>query len=171
MENFKQVEPKTVRDNIFKLIGGDWMLVTSGEKDNFNTMTASWGAMGVLWNKEIAISFIRPQRYTYKFANKYDIFTLSFFDEKYKEALKYCGSHSGRDVNKIAIAGLNPIFNESGGIYFNEAKLVMICKNIYFDDIKPENILDRSIFNIYPKKDYHRMFIGEIKHCLVKNNI
>ena len=102
MSEFKRISPEEINDNPFKLIGKDWGLVTGGTKDGFNTMTISWGGIGVMWNKPVAFTFIRPQRYTYEFLEKDDIFTISFYDESYRKALSLCGSKSGRDINKPA---------------------------------------------------------------------
>jgi flavin reductase (DIM6/NTAB) family NADH-FMN oxidoreductase RutF len=162
------VDPCLIKDNAFKLIGADWMLITAGTTKSFNTMTANWGTMGELWNKKIAICFIRPVRHTYTFMEQVEYYTLSFFDEKYRDVLRFCGSKSGREVDKIAETGLTPRTAESGAVYFEEARLVMECKKIYIHDIDPAHFLDAKIDDEYPKKDYHRMYVGEVVRCLLK---
>jgi len=162
------IDPCLIKDNVFKLIGADWMLITAGSIRSFNTMTASWGAFGELWNKKISICFIRPVRHTYTFMEKADYYTLSFFDEKHRDVLKFCGSRSGRDVNKVAKTGITPVETESGAVYFDEARLVLECRKIYFSDLDPAHFLDSKIDNEYPQKDYHRMYIGEVIRCLVR---
>lgn len=163
----KQVNVKLLSANVFKLLDDDWMLVTSGNKGLFNTMTASWGSFGILWNKPIAMGFIRPQRHTFDFVNTNDFFTLSFFPEKYREALNFCGSHSGRTVDKVSQTGLSPLYTKNGSVYFAEAKLVFECKKLYSDDLKEENFTQTDLIEkIYPKRDFHRVFIGEIVSCL-----
>jgi flavin reductase (DIM6/NTAB) family NADH-FMN oxidoreductase RutF len=158
---------KLLTDNIFKLLDDNWMLITAGNSTSFNTMTASWGTFGFLWNKPIAICFIRPERYTMKFIEKADLFTLSFFPEQYHEVLSYCGSHSGKDTDKIKNTGLTPVTTEHGGIYFSQARLMLECKKLYTDKFKPENfIMTNLIKEIYPRKDFHHLFIGEIITCL-----
>jgi len=151
-----------IRDNPFHLIGSVWMLVTAGAMKSFNTMTASWGGLGVLWNKQVCYVFIRPTRYTYEFMERDGSFSLSFFEEDQREALNFCGSHSGRDVDKIKQTGLTPVQDPSGAVYFNEARLVLICKKMYYQDINPSNFIDTMIDKNYPDKDYHRMYVGEI---------
>lgn len=164
---FKKISAYDLKENIFKLINKDWMLITAGERELFNTMTASWGAFGELWSKEVAICFIRPQRHTFNFMNKCKMFSLSFFDEKYRDALTICGSTSGRDTDKMEKSGLNPVF-DGNHIYFKEAKLILKCEKIYTDDIDPSRFEVESIDKIYPNKDYHRMFIGEIIETISK---
>lgn len=167
-KELQPIDPSLIKDNAFKLIGSDWMLITAGTMKSFNTMTASWGTIGELWNKKICICYIRPVRHTFSFIDNATHFTLSFFEEQFREVLRFCGSTSGRDVNKIAKTGITPVEAESGAIYFAEARLVFECKKIYFHDLDPDNFLDPKIHDEYPNKDYHRMYIGEVVRCLVK---
>ena len=164
---FRETRPELLTDNPFTLIGADWMLITAGTHDAFNTMTASWGGMGILWERKVAICFIRPTRYTYEFAERSPAFTLSFFGEKHRKALTYCGTHSGRDTDKVKGAGLTPV-KEGGFVYFEEARLVLACRKIYSQDILPERFIDPRIESMYPQKDYHRMYFGEIVKCLAQ---
>ena len=166
---FKEIEPELIKNNTFKLIGSDWMLITAGTLKAYNTMTASWGGFGVLWSKKICFCFIRPQRYTYRFMENSKNWTLSFFEAKYRKVLEFCGSNSGREVNKIAMTGLTPVEGTSGSVYFAEARLVIECKKIYFQDIDPNHFIDPNIHENYPDKDYHRMYIGEIIRCLISD--
>ena len=80
-----KISEEELKDNVFRLVGADWMLITAGDVNAYNTMTASWGAMGVLWNKNVCFCFIRPTRHTRLFVEKNKMFTLSFFDEKYAD--------------------------------------------------------------------------------------
>lgn len=164
-ELFKLVEPEKITDNPFQLIGRDWMLITAGDLEKFNTMTASWGGMGILWNRNVCFCVVRPSRYTYNFMEETGSFTLSFFEEKYRKALSFCGSKSGRDVDKIAATGLTPLESKLGSVYFQEARLVMECKKLYYQDLEPGNFLDPSIEKNYNGKDYHRLYVGEIMGC------
>lgn len=166
MKKFVKIKPDEITDNPFKLIGNDWMLITAGNNENFNTMTASWGTLGILWNKPVAIAYVRPTRYTYKFTETSDYFTLTYFHEEHRSILNFCGTKSGRNVDKIAETGLKPIESDLGNIYFEQARLVIECKKIYFDDIDNQLFLDNHIEKLYPKKDYHRFYIGEIVNVL-----
>lgn len=167
--NFHPVLPQEIGDNTFNLIGKDWMLITAGSPDNFNTMTASWGGLGVLWNKNIAWCVIRPQRYTYEFMEREEDFTLSFFTEEYRAALNLYGSKSGRDMDKAAAAGITPVQGaHPGTTTFEEARMYLSCRKIYFQDIDPKHFLDEKIQKNYPARDYHRMYVGEILACHIK---
>ena len=165
----KNVDIRSVLKNPFRLLDNDWALLTAGSIESFNTMTVSWGGFGVLWDRNICYCFCRPHRYTYEFLEKSGSFTLSFFEEKYRNVLDFCGSHSGRDKDKIAETGISPVGGELNSVYFSEARLVYVCRKIYFQDILPENFIDPSVNKHYPEKDYHRMYLGEVVSCLKKD--
>lgn len=168
MTEFKEVTLRELTESPVKLIGDDWMLVTAGNEQKFNTMTASWGGVGVLWGKEVAFVFVRPQRYTYEFVEHEKHLTLSFFDEKYRSVLNFCGSKSGRDVDKVKETGLTPVVTEQG-VYFEEAKAVMVCKKMYVDDLKESHFLSEDVIaRWYPNKDFHRMYVCVVEKVLVK---
>ena len=164
-DTFTKIDATKLSDNAFKLIGKDWMLITAGTKASYNMMTASWGGLGVLWDKKVCFCFIRPTRHTYGFMEKADQFTLSIFPEKYRDILVKCGTQSGKTTNKMDIKELTPVELSKDSVTFEQASLVFVCKKIYFQDILPENFLDAKIEANYPDKDYHRMYIGEIVEC------
>ena len=165
--DFEEIKPAALAENAIKLIGYDWMLITAGEEQRYNTMTASWGSMGMLWNKPVMFIFIRPQRYTYEFVELEEKFTCSFFDEKYRSKLNFCGTYSGRDCNKVEEVNLTPMFS-GDYISFEEARIIMECRKIYYQDINPDCFVLPGIQKHYPDNDYHRMYIGEIISLKVK---
>ena len=162
---FRKINAIEIKGNPFEKIGEGWMLITAGNLDEFNTMTASWGTLGVLWNLNVAICFVRPQRYTYQFMEKFNRFTLSFFKEKYREVLKFCGSHSGRNVDKIAQTNIHPLLFSDNAVGFQEAELTIVCNKIYSHQMSSEMFENLNPDTVYPLKDYHRMYIGEIDGC------
>ncbi len=167
---FKEINMREeIKFNPFSKIGNDWMLITAGDKEKCNTMTASWGAMGVLWNKNIAMAFVRPQRYTFEFIEKNDYYSLCFFPFEHKDKLVFCGKNSGRDVDKIQKTGLKILYDQKAP-YFEQANMVFICKKIYNRFIDPECFVDSDLENNYELKDYHKMYIGEIEKCLIKED-
>ena len=104
----REIKATEIKENAIKLIGKDWALITAGDESGYNTMTASWGGLGQLWNKDVCFIFIRPQRYTYEFIEKNELFTMSFYPEEYRKALSFCGTKSGRDYDKAKETGLTP---------------------------------------------------------------
>lgn len=158
---------KDVKENLVKLISDDWALVSVGDKNKWNTMTISWGAVGELWGKDVVFAFIRPQRYTKEFMDREDYFTVSFFDENYKDALRICGSKSGRDCDKISMAGLTPSF-DGEAVYPAEARLVIKCRKIAVQKMDNAGFIDESIEANYRSGDYHFVYVGEIEKVLEK---
>jgi flavin reductase (DIM6/NTAB) family NADH-FMN oxidoreductase RutF len=167
--NFKNIKPAEIEGNVFKMIGSGWALISAGKIGSYNMMTASWGTMGVLWNKNIFMCFIRPGRYTFEFMQREKYFTANFLPDKYRDKLNYCGSNSGRDIDKMKEPGLTPMESGSGAVCFEEAGLILECRKIYSQDLDPGNFLDRSLESNYPLKDYHRIFAGEIVNCMKKD--
>jgi flavin reductase (DIM6/NTAB) family NADH-FMN oxidoreductase RutF len=162
-EVFKKSKPEDLTENVFNLIGKEWFLISAGTPDNFNMMTASWGTMGVFWNKPMFMCFIRPTRHTYNFIEESDVYTISFLGEQNKAIHKICGSKSGRDIDKVKETGLIPVTTENGSITYQQARLVVECKKMYIDNLTPVYFIPDNIDDdIYPNKDYHRMYFGEI---------
>ncbi len=158
----KKILPENINDNIFKLIGKDWMLVAAQKDGKVNAMTASWGFGGVMWGKNAVVVGIRPQRYTKEFVDNGDTFSITILPESYRETMSYFGTVSGRDEDKIAKTGLTVAHDENTP-YFEEGRLVLICKKMYSQEIKEENFIDKSIIDRwYPNKDYHMMYVAEI---------
>ncbi len=166
-DNMKEILPRDIKENPIRLISEGWGLLTAGTADAWNTMTVSWGALGELWGKDVAIVFVRPQRHTKAFMDGSEYFTLSFYDETYRDALRLCGTKSGRDVDKAAATGLTPVYAE-GTTYFAQAKLVLICKKIACQTMDPAGFLTQDIRQNYNADDYHTTYVGEIVKVLEK---
>ncbi len=170
MSNFKKILPNELKENTFKLIGKDWMLITSKVNDVSNSMTASWGAMGVMWGKPVVYVVVRPQRYTKEFIDVSEKFSLTFFDETYRKTLNYFGTVSGRDEDKITTSGLTLTY-ENGIPYYEESKIAILCKNLYKQDLTKDSFINEELINLwYPKNDYHCLYIAEIETVLVKED-
>ena len=162
----KEITYQELNINPITEISDGWMLLTAGTEGNYNTMTCSWGHIGAIWGHgrgaATAICYVRPQRYTKEFMDREPLYTLCFFPEGYKKQLGYLGSHSGRDGDKVAAAGLTPIHGD-GYTYFAEAKLVLVCRKLYQAPLVEEGFHDKSVQEAnYPNRDLHDMYIGEI---------
>ena len=164
---YQKIDIKELTFQPFERIGTDWLLITAGNQEKFNMMTASWGGVGVLWNKNVATIYIRPQRFTKEFVDAADTFSLTFFPDGFRNALTYCGRNSGRDVDKVKETDLTPDFDYDAPT-FTEGNLVLICKKLYAQEIDPNCFLDGDIEKNYPQKDYHTMYIGEILEAYCK---
>ena len=165
----KQIEINEFSENPFKLIGSDWMLITAKKGDKTNMMTASWGGVGILWNKPVATIYVRPQRYTKEFIDNEEYFSLCVLPEEYRQILNYCGTKSGRDEDKIAETKLTIDESEKAPI-FKESRLVLICKKLYAQDLTEQSFIDNSLVEKnYKAKDFHTMYIAEIEKILTNN--
>lgn len=145
----KQIDVKELKDNFFETIGKEWMLVTAGDAEHFNMMTASWGGIGWLWNKPVAFVFIRPERYTYEFAEQSDLLTLSFLgtSKDARQIYQICGTKSGRDMDKVAACGLTIEPTEQGAVAYSQARLTLVGRKLYADDLQSECFIDKQLLD------------------------
>ena len=164
---FRSVKPEELSINPFHAIGSDWMLITAQHDEKVNTMTASWGGIGIMWNDPVATCYIRPQRYTREFVDGSDYFSLCFFGGQHREDLVLCGRVSGRDSDKIAQTGMTVMYDKAAP-YFAEATTVLICRKLYRQEMQPDCFVDPEIESHYPQKDYHIMYLGKVEECLVQ---
>ena len=167
--SFKELDIKEYEFSPVKAIGDNWGILTGTDGDGFNSMTVSWGSVGVLWSKPCVFVFVRPGRYTYKFMEQGEYFSLAIMPEGIHSEMAVFGSKSGRDIDKYEASGFTPL--KEKGVYFpKEAETVFICKKIAAGDIAPSWFIDPEIDpKNYPKKDYHRMYVGEIITLLKKD--
>lgn len=172
MHSFQPYPADLLKLNPFSKIGTEWMAVTAGNDKKANTMTASWGTIGVLWGKNVVSIFVRDSRYTKEFIDKNDTFSLTFFDMSDKEnklALKYFGAVSGRTEDKIANAKIHLDYASDGTPYIDEGNLVLICRKLSATKLLPEQFIDNSIDSTwYKDKDYHTMYVAEVIEILAR---
>lgn len=161
-KGFRKMVPKDISDNLF-VINDRWMLVTGGRDSSFNSMTASWGGFGTAWSKPVAFMLIRDTRYAFEFLQKDSVYTLSFFDKKYKEPMQLIGSKSGRDTDKIKEAGFTPIVMPSGAVSFKEADLIVECKKLLSQPVDTTKVTSEDVIHWYREEaGVHNIFFGEI---------
>ena len=168
MHVFQPLPIEVAELNPFTKLSKEWALVSVGNKSKYNTMTVSWGGMGVVWGKNVVYIFIRDSRYTKEFLDSGDLFSISFLDEEFRSALNYCGAQSGREGNKFAGASLTPAFRHSIP-YPDEANYVILCKKLAAVPITEENFTDSSIMKKwYTDGDMHTMYVGEIIEMMAR---
>lgn len=160
------------KEDAFKLIGKEWMLVTAGDEKKFNMMTASWGGIGWLWNKPVAFVFVRPERYTHEFIEAAGRLTLSFYPEEMRGALQLCGTKSGRDTDKAEATGLTPVALESGAMTFGEARMTLDCRKLFKAEMTKADFIDKEVlerwYNDTPGGGLHTVYIAEIEGVYTK---
>ena len=168
MSEFKKIAVSDLNLNPFNAIGKQWMLITAGDKDSYNMMTASWGGIGVLYNRPVAICFINPARYTYSIMEKGDTYTLTFYPDNCRKALEYCGTKSGRDEDKVKGSGLTPVQTENGAMAFSQATLIIECRKLVSQSISLDAINNAQEREKRAMQPMHKMYIGEILNVWVK---
>ena len=157
--------------NPAELIGKQWMLITAGTEESFNTMTASWGGLGFLWNRPVAFVFVRPNRHTASFIDVQAAFTLSFMPEKYRNDLLFCGRNSGRDVDKMAATALQPLVTESGLVAMADADLVLECRKMAVATMQETDFVNFAEVSPQwydPTNPLHKVYICEIASTYVR---
>lgn len=165
---FQKISVKELDYNVFHMLDDEWALVSAKKDGAVNTMTVSWGGAGILWGKEVATIYIRPNRYTKEFIDAGNMFTISFFGGDHKKELGYLGKVSGRDEDKIKTVGFHVEMIEDQPT-FEESNLVFVCKKLYADTIKSECFLERELDEKwYPDEEYHTMYIAEIVSAYTK---
>lgn len=170
MADFREITPEELNESTFRVIGKDWILITAPDETKecgANAMTASWGGLGVLWNKPVVTVYVRPQRHSFALCEAADRISLCVLPAEHRDALKLCGTKSGRDADKLKESSLT--CSDADGVkVINESRLVFICKKAYADTIKKECFVDKDHLKHYPTDDFHRIYILEIEKILVK---
>ncbi|MBE6062127.1 MAG: flavin reductase family protein [Clostridium butyricum] len=170
MSDFKEIKANAIKNNPFEMIGTDWMLISAKKDNKVNTMTASWGGLGVIWNKNVVTVYIRPQRYTKEFVDNSDTFSITVLGEDYRKELSYLGTVSGRNEDKIKKAGLT-VVEDDNTPYFNEGNIIFLCRKLYAQKLDEKAFVDKNLISKnYLKEDFHIMYIGEIVKVLVKED-
>lgn len=165
---FREIGVNEITGNVFERIGKQWMLITAGDVNHCNTMTASWGGVGIMWGKPVATAYIRQSRYTKEFVDREQYFTISFLPEEYREALNLCGTVSGRERDKIKEAGLTAV-DVDETTAFAEAELVFVCRKVFHQTMEPMCFDEpENLKKWYGDQDYHTMYMGEIVKILAK---
>lgn len=149
------------RADSFDIFDKEWALLTAGAGQHYNTMTISWGGLGTLWGKPVATVYVKPIRYTHQFMEQNDYFTVSFYPDKYRKALGLLGSLSGRDSDKVAMAGLTPRALDNT-VTFHEAQITLVCKKIYRQALDTTAMPAEVVSAFYSEEAPHTMYIGEV---------
>ena len=170
---FKQIFPEEISDNVFKLAGKDFYLITAGKENHYNSMVGSGGGFGMMFMKPATWCFLRADRYTLEIIEKEQTYTLSYFPNEYREQMLFFGKKSGRNSEKMKETELTKIQTSSGNISFKEAKLIIECKLTALTIGHPDDYCTQEakdyINEAYKEANvYRKMVFGEISHVWVK---
>jgi flavin reductase (DIM6/NTAB) family NADH-FMN oxidoreductase RutF len=164
---FKTISADQLTAQPFKLLGVGGYLLTAGPIADHNSMTCGWGTLGFLWGRNVVNVYVRPHRYTYEFMERHEFFSLSLLPPEYKSAINLFGTVSGRDRDRCKEAGLT-LAEKNGTAYYLQADTVIFARKIYCQDMYPSRFLDESILKLYAKKDYPRIYTGEVLQIIKK---
>jgi flavin reductase (DIM6/NTAB) family NADH-FMN oxidoreductase RutF len=172
-ELFQPIETTGLTDNVFKLVGKDYTVITAGNPGSFNSMTASWGGQGILFGKPVTWCFLRASRYTLELMRKETSYTMSYFDDKYKEQVLFFGSKTGRNTDKMKETTLTHVLTPSGNSSYKEARLIFECKLTEITTVNPDDFYaqadkDFIIEGYNDVKAYHKLVFGEITKIWIK---
>ncbi len=170
--SFHEIEAESLSWNPFVQIGKGWFLVGAGDEKAHNAMTVSWGGLGVWWGKNAVTVYIRESRYTKKFLDENEYFTVSALPEAYRKEMGFFGSHSGRDGDKFVEAGLVP-YPICGTVGVAEADTILVCRKLLHVPLPKETFLDAEACGKWyagaDEGNFHTMYIGEIIKVLQKD--
>jgi flavin reductase (DIM6/NTAB) family NADH-FMN oxidoreductase RutF len=159
----QSIDPEKLELHPVDLWKNRWLVLTAGTIENCNMMTVAWGSIGFMWNLPFAQIVVRPQRYTLEYLERSQCFTLCSFPEKYQKDLKHLGTVSGRNCPKLA--GTSLTLKPSCAVLspcYEEASLILECRKMYSQDMSPSGFVTNAAAKVYPEKDYHRIYFGEI---------
>ncbi|HIU88996.1 MAG TPA: flavin reductase [Candidatus Caccomonas pullistercoris] len=169
----EKIDLKALGAPLVERIAKEWMLVTAGTADGWNTMTASWGGVGWLWNRPVAFVFVRPERYTHEFIERHERLTLSFLSPEERDVLSFCGSHSGRDCDKAQATGLRPLPTPGGSVTFEQARLTLECRKLFKSEMAAADFLDKECLERWygpgEGQSLHTVYVVEIEHAYSKD--
>ena len=166
---FTEISPWDFTCAPFSLVGKQKLLLSATDTRGTNAMTVAWGGFGVMWGNCVAFFAIRPSRYTYAFAEAGERFSLMALADGHDAALAYCGTHSGRDGDKIAAAGLTPGVLPSGAFCVDEAALIFDLEKIYSCHLLPTDFCSEStVEKWYEKGDLHKLYFARINKIYQK---
>lgn len=156
--------PLTLSEHLLaRLKGGALLTVQAGE--SLNTMTIGWGLIGVLWDKPVFMVPVRNSRHTYSILEKAVDFTVVAPSGDRKDVLTFCGTKSGRDLDKLKACHLTTRPGQhTASPVLDMAGLHLECRILYKTPIDPAH-LDKALASLYPKHDYHTLYFGEIVSC------
>ena len=158
------LNPLALPESFFtQLQEGAFLTVRAGE--SLNTMTIGWGTVGVAWSRPVFTVLVRDSRHTFAIMERAVDFTVTVPTEDLTDALAFCGSKSGRDLDKFAACGLklkpglrtvSPVLDVRG--------VQLECRIVYKAPMDPSR-MDPALAALYPGKDYHTLYYGEILGC------
>lgn len=170
---FKSIDVKDIPGEPFTLVSENYGILTVGNSDKFNSMVTSWGGWGIQFGKPAVFHMLRSNRYTLELIREQDKYTVSFFDQKYKQDLMPFGRQSGRDSNKMAETQLSPVQTPNGRMAYKEASIILECTLQGVTTVSPDDFKNEDnrkfITDAYAETgDYHKIVFSEITNVWIR---
>ena len=166
-DRWKEIAFSDFNCDAFRIWKEEHLVLAAGDfaANEYNAMAVGGGFLGFLWGVPAVMVLVRPQRRTFELLERYDTFTLSVFDSRYRDAVAELGAVSGRDVpDKLAAAGFTAV--EAGRVEapaIAEAELVIECRKTCRAALHGRDFCDKSLIESrYPGRDYHSCFFGRV---------
>lgn len=168
-ELFEQIDPKDIAEDVFTLVGENFGILTAGAAGDENAMVTSWGGWGIVFGKPGMFHFLRSNRYTLEKMRDQNVYTVTFFDDEFKDDIMPFGMASGRDTDKMAQTRLTPVRTPEGAPAWKEAKLIVECRLAEVTTVAPDDFYndeDRSfVEEAYAETgDWHKLVLSQITH-------
>ncbi len=169
--DFVTVAPEDFNKNIFNLVGKDWTVITAGIEPN--SMVASWGGVGIMFNKPVTWNFLRANRYTLEKIRETGTYTMCYFPQQYKGDIMQFGTKSGRNTDKMAQTKLTPMLTPDGYPAYAEAMIIIECKLIAASTVSKDEFYTEEAKTFLQEgfdeaKDWHKLVYGEITNIYIK---
>ena len=165
------IDPKTLTTDILNVFDAQKALLTAGNREKSNTMTIGWAQLGTVWGVPMCTVYVRPERYTYDFVEAQEYFTVSVLSAEHKKTtMVYCGTKSGRDVDKFKDCELTVAYGAGDAPYVEEAEWVLVCRKLYAQDMAGEFVNgDERVLSFYGAHgNWHKMYVGEVVEAYKK---
>lgn len=168
---YEAVAAEDFDENIFKLVGKDFTVITAGETPN--SMVASWGGVGIMFNKPVTWNFLRANRFTLEKIRETGTYTMCYFPDQYKGDIMQFGTKSGRNTDKMAQTKLTPMATPDGYPAYAEAKIIIECKLIAASTVSKDEFYTEEAKTFLQEgfddaKDWHKLVYGEITKIYIK---
>ena len=148
------------------LAEGRVLLASRGRQGRANAMAIGWGTIGIIWGRPIFVVLVRPSRYTYTLIEETGQFTVNVLPATMTDVASYCGTHSGRDHDKIREEGLTEVPGERVALpTLAEAEITFECTVVHKNDVLPSELARAVREGCYSGGDFHRLYFGEIMLC------
>lgn len=172
---FQNIDPTEIKDNVFKLVGQDYSVITAGTDSAYNSMTASYGGWGQLFEKPTTWCILNANRYTLEFIKQEKKYTMSYFPDQFKEQVIAFGSKSGRNSDKMKETQFTSVKTPNGNLSYKEAKLIIECKLVEITETNPNDFYTDESKGFIEKgikdgngKEYHKLVFGEITNVWIR---